>query len=490
MIQKIKSFLFENTTAKQTVAKNAIWLSAGTIGSRIIKALIIIYAARILGAEDYGIFSYALSLAALFSIFADAGTTAVVTREISKSPEEAERYLSTALTIKLYLVGLSFILIAFVAPLFATLKGAVILLPLAALLTVFDSLRDFSFSVTRAWEKMELEAGINMVTGIAITVLGFAALFLHPTPFTLMIGYILGSAIGLLAAILILWNLIKKIIGKFNKELAIKIIKESTPFALMGLLGALTINTDTIMIGWLRNATDVGLYSAVQRPVLLIYLLPSLIAMSAFPLVSKLARQNDERVRSIAEKTIGSLLMIALPIIVGGMVLSRQITGFLFGSEYISAASTFAVLISTLFFVFPASMIGNMIFAYNKQKSMVIFLAVGGLGNVFLDYLLIPKFGILGSAWATLISQSLAYGLAWNEMKNINNFYTLRHIKISAFASILMGLVAGLIAVAGANIIITIIVAGIFYFLLLYLFKEKHFMEIASPAMRKVRLIK
>ena len=68
MFKKIKQFLFKNSSAKQTVAKNTFWLSVSNFGGRIIKAVIIIYAARVLGTAGYGVFSYALTLASFLTL--------------------------------------------------------------------------------------------------------------------------------------------------------------------------------------------------------------------------------------------------------------------------------------------------------------------------------------------------------------------------------------------------------------------------------------
>ncbi|MCL5004783.1 MAG: hypothetical protein M1170_02470, partial [Patescibacteria group bacterium] len=61
MLQKIKSFLFENKTTRQTIAKNTFWLFFGEISSRVLRAAIVIYAARVLGADGWGVFSYAIT---------------------------------------------------------------------------------------------------------------------------------------------------------------------------------------------------------------------------------------------------------------------------------------------------------------------------------------------------------------------------------------------------------------------------------------------
>lgn len=449
------------------------WLTFGQISSRIIKALIIIYAARRLGAESYGVFSYALSLSAIFSILADAGVSSILTREASRDESWIEKSLGTAFIVKLSLVAFSFALVAFISPLFSTISGAAALMPLAALLIVFDSLRDFAFSITRAKERMEIEAVISLTTGIGITIFGFGALWLFPNPMSLMIGYVAGSALGFLIALVLLRSYVAHLLKYFDATLAKQIIREAMPFALMGLLGALTINTDALMIGWLRNAFEVGLYSAAQRPVLLVYMISSLMATSVFPIIAKLAKNDDERARSIIEKIVAISLLIALPIFVGGAILSKQIVSLLFGAEYASVAATFAVLLFSIILNFPASTILNGIFAYNEQKILVIAMALGGIGNILLDYILIPPFGIVGSAFATVVSQALAFGFTWLKLKQINNFYTLRHIGKGFVASVAMGIICFALSLAGIHVIANIIISAFAYLGTLFLLKEK-----------------
>ena len=108
MWQKIKSFLFENKTAKQTVAKNTVWLSISNFGGRIIKATIIIYGARVLGAAGYGVFSYAVTLAGFFTLFVDPGINAVLVREGAKATPGSDKSLfATTLIMKAVIIAAS-----------------------------------------------------------------------------------------------------------------------------------------------------------------------------------------------------------------------------------------------------------------------------------------------------------------------------------------------------------------------------------------------
>ncbi|MEI6479404.1 MAG: flippase [bacterium] len=480
MIKKIKSFLFENKHASQTVAKNTFWLGIGTFSSRVVKAIIIIYAARVLGTTDYGIFSYSLSLAALFSIFADVGMGPILTREVAKDPKTLEKNLATSLVIKLILVGISVILVAFISPFFSTIKGVNNLMILAALLVAFDALREFGFSITRAKEKMETEAAINLTTSIAVTLFGFGALALKKSALSLMTGYMIGSGIGFILSFILLRGYLRNLWCLFDASRALHILKEATPFAVMGLLGAITTNTDAVMIGWLNGADDVGRYSVAIRIVGLAYLIPTMIATSVFPLISRLAKKEDARVSQIMERIVPFSLSLAIPIFVGGAILASPILLFLFGSDYVSAGPAFALLLFTIILSFPGAIIINSIFAYNEQKTLITALTLGALGNALLDYLLIPKMGISGSSIATVVSQGVAFLIIWGAMKHINNFKTVKYMWKSLVAGLIMGVVTIVLNALGIHVILNVIASGMIYILTLTALKDDVFRQIIT----------
>lgn len=100
MVARIKSFLFTNTSQSQTVAKNTIWLTAGTLSGRLLRALFLIIVARMLAPADWGAFTYLLSLSALLTVFIDFGINAIITRESSRDLAQQVRYFATGLGIK------------------------------------------------------------------------------------------------------------------------------------------------------------------------------------------------------------------------------------------------------------------------------------------------------------------------------------------------------------------------------------------------------
>jgi len=116
--------------------------------------------------------------------------------------------------------------------------------------------------------------------------------------------------------------------------------------------------------------------------------------------------------------------------------------------------------------------------AYNQQKRLVKYVAIGSLSNVVFNALLIPSFGIVGSAIATLISQFAYYAPIWIKIKKISNFYTFRYLKKIIIAAIIMGIFSFLLNKFGFNVIINIIISSGIYFGILYLLKEEIINEI------------
>ena len=481
MWTKIKSFLFKNTTDKQTVAKNTVWLTISNFGGRLLKAIVVIYAARVLGTTDYGLFSYAMTLAGFFTLFVDPGVNAMVMREIPKSNDTDRRHiLSTTLVIKIFLVGISGLFIFFVAPYFSTLPGAKALLPIAACIVVFDSFREFFSSFIRARERMEWEAAIFLTTNAVIVVAGFLFLWYSKTAVAFGWSYVPGVLVGAILGGYILRDYLKNIFSYFSLKLIKPIVTSAWPFAVTGGLGFLLTNADVLIISWLKTASDVGIYGAAIRIIQIFYLVPMIFQFSTLPLLARLAANRDtEKFRNALERVVSVIFVASIPLAIGGFVVGTEVMRLVFGAAYASGGLSLKILMLTMLVDFPAAVISNAIFAYDHQKSLIVASAIGGVGNVILDIALIPHFGIAGSAIATLIAQIASNAYLWSAMKKINYFEVLPKLGKVALAGILMGLASFALLAIHTEIIVNILISTVIYFGLLVLFREHLLKDIA-----------
>lgn len=472
MVRKLKSLLLKNDTVFQTVFKNTFWIGAGQIIGRLLRAALIIYAARVLGAAGYGAFSYALSLAGFFSIFSDIGITSLLTREGAKRPEAIGQYVATGFVIKSILMVFNTALIIAVLPFLSNIPETATLFPLIALVFIFDGIRDFSFAITRATEKMEIEAGVTILTNVAILVLGAASLFFFPSPITLMIAYAVGSGIGTAAITAKVWRYFSSIYTLFNRSLVKPIITEAWPFGVAGLLSSVMLTTDTIMLGWLRTSEELGFYGAAQRVILLLYLLPGFLNVSIFPSLSRFAENDRIRFGEIFRKVIRTALLIGIPIAVGGFLVAPALVRFLFGNEYEPATTTLQILLLTALLTFPGITIGNGLFAFQKQRFLVKTFFAGVIGNIIFNYFLIASYGIAGAAVATVITQFITITANAQYMKRLVQFSLFSHILRPIAASFGMAIAVSMCILFSFHVLIAIGVGGIVYGFILFAMRE------------------
>ncbi|MFB6212777.1 MAG: flippase [Candidatus Magasanikbacteria bacterium] len=478
MIKRIKNFLFKNKSLAQKVIKNTFWLSTGEIGSRLIKAILIIYAARALGTAGYGVFSYVVGLAGLFTILSDLGLSQILTRQVSKEPKNSDKYFVTGFWIKTLLLALTLGIIIFVTPHFSKIEAAVKLLPLAGLLVIFDGFRNYISAFFRGEEKMEKEAALTITTNLSVTTAGLGVLYYSKTAGSLTAAYVLSAGLGTFLGFYFLRGKIKKLFLKFQRKLITPLLSSAWPIAMMSTFGALMLNIDLIMLGFFTNSSDVGLYSAGQRIVQLLYIFPTIIAASFFPAFSKLAKKGAEKIKKVIQKSLKSIFLLAIPVSLGGAILGKGMMNLIFGPQYIEGALAFQVLIFSCLLVFPGKIFTNYLLAFNEHKKLIPFIIASAFVNVGLNWTLIPAIGIVGSSIATIGSTLVYNGAAWHLAKKIKSFDALNNLYKVIAGAVFMSIATTLLSIIGVSVVLNIITSAVIYFVVLYLLGEEAIFDV------------
>lgn len=470
-MQRLKQFFFHNTSTAQTAIKNTVWLFVGELGSRLLKMLLFIYAARRLGVFQWGVFSYVIAIIGVIITFSDIGINTIITREVAKKSGKEEQYIATGFLLKIVLsllgVGVLFVILAF------TKKTNVLypLLPLAAIMFFLDSMQEFAFAINRAFEKMEIEALSKIVSNILMVVVGLALLIVRPTALSLAYGYIAADSI---ATLIIFWGIRKTVYhaGKqFVSTLVWPLFIEAWPIATISVFGIVLANIDTILLGLFKHTEAVGLYAAAQKPIQLFALIPSLISTALLPIFSRQAFEQDKRLKETVGYTIAIVIAIALPITIGGIILGSSLITLLFGTAYSAAGMAFKIMILTIAISTPGVIISNALFADGKQKKVLQAIAVGAVSNIALCLILIPTHGLVGAAVATTLAQ-IIYNIFL--VIYIRTVPTLRfHIRIEKIilATTLMGIILALLRHSITTIPL-IVVGLVLYGALLLLMRE------------------
>lgn len=438
------------------------------------------FAARLLGASGWGIFSYALTIEGLFAIIAGMGLGPFLTREVSRNPEQQKEYFSTSFFLQVGLVIISALFILFCAPYVISVPETIPLLSLVVIILAFDVLRDFLMALARAFEKMELEAIIKLITNVCITGLGVLFLFLSASPSLLLWAYSIGAGIGLLLSLFVLRSHIASLFSSFRSSLLWTIFIQAWPFALIGFLGALMINIDVLMLGWWRSPEEIGFYAAIQRIIQVLYILPSFLVAALFPTFARLAKSLDDTFVSIAQKALRIIYLFGVPLVIGGVILSHNIVVLLFGQEYIPAVVPFQLLLFSILIMYSSHIVSNAIFAHNKQRYFIGLLLIGIVGDIIANILLIPSYGLIGSAIATLIAQGLAYGFGWMVLKKIRPITLLPLLKKIIPSALGMGLVVYGMNIFGFPLLVSVGGGVVVYLVFLLFLQEPSLQELKA----------
>jgi O-antigen/teichoic acid export membrane protein len=475
----LKKFLFSNADTKQTVAKNTIWLFLGEILGRVLKLGVIVYATRLLGAEGWGTFSYVLAFVSLFYAFTDIGISTFITRELSKESEDSYSYIFTAFILKSALLLFSLLISVIFIPQFAKIHIDVSLILMLALLNFSDALREFILSINRSFERMEREAFIKIVLNVFTTTLGLLLVFLYKNVFALALAYTLGSVIATALSFIVVRPIFKKVTWLYSFEKVKVILNFSWPYIATTFFTTAIFNIDSIMLGQIKSASDVGIYSAALRIFHFITLIPIYIGIALFPIMSKHEADNSYST-SIFESSMIMLFAIGIPIIIGGSMLSTSIMTTIFGQAFVTGGIVLSILLIAILADFPNTILSNVIVAKNIQRKFIVSTGIGLVLNVVLNIVLIPDFAVIGAAIATVLSRLLIMVLNWHLLKRHLSFSVVPKLGKIVIASIVLAFVIFILSSIGVNFLFIIPLAVAVYAFTLYILKEETLIKVLA----------
>jgi O-antigen/teichoic acid export membrane protein len=476
MIKKIIQYLLQNISEEQKIVKNSFWISLARFGGSVFRAILVIISFRILGPSLQGSFYLAMNFILIFSFIPDFGLTAVVIRELSKNYENRRKIFSNAVFAVLFLLIISLVLINLTKFIFikdTLAKGLIILL---SIFLIFDTLREFLYSIFRAKEKMEMQALSHLTTNFLLLCMGLIFLKLNPDPFSLAKAYLLASIIGFL----ITFFMIKKEFFfnyfKFlEKKLTLDLLNKSWPIGIANFLFLIITYLDTVILGWFQSSKDVGLYNSIVKLSEFLYFFPAALAMSIFPILSK--KNTDE-----FDKTINFgfqlALFMSLPILIILFSLSPEIIKFIFGDKYIEASLGLKFISFAIPFNFMVLILIDALIAIDKRKELLIYEILIVSINFILNILFVPYYSYFASSLITSLCSILSLIFSYFILKKHISF----SFKIKKFLNYPLAAILSLFPVAFINVhlILKIIIYCIFYVSLLLIIKDSLFIKIKN----------
>jgi O-antigen/teichoic acid export membrane protein len=185
------------------------------------------------------------------------------------------------------------------------------------------------------------------------------------------------------------------------------------PFAWSLVMIQIYYTMDFVLLGFMKNSAAVGEYAVAYRIPQALIAFGSLWIMALYPHSARVGQLDRFRLRREQGRAATIAICLASPIVVGAALLGRPLLAELFGSAFKPAAAAFVILIANAAVVGVCINFGNTLLAVGAERVYSVGVTAGAVVNLALNFVLIPRFGIKGSALATLFAEIvvLAYML-------------------------------------------------------------------------------
>ena len=401
------------------VSKNVSWILIQNIFSMICSLFVTAIVARHYGAAGYGYINFAQSFVALFSFIAIMGTNHIIMKNLSEDKIEVGIVLGSNLFIRIILAIISLLVSQGISLLIYD-KDINILILLFNLNTILCSFDVFSYY---AQSKMQNKyISISKIISITVfSILKLLVIFLDLNINFFVLTYLIETIIYSI----LLYISYRKISSNRNVKWKIdysyikELLKKGKYYALASLMVTIYLRIDQVMLGtMISDKSQVGIYSAAVRISDIWTFVPVSIITSYKPIIINEKEKSKAKYDKELSKLYNIVSFVCFLFVVIICVFGKLGIYILYGNEYSNAYIPLIILTIGIWF----GVLGNIHYIWmiceNKEKYSTFYSFSGCITNIIFNFLLIPKYGIIGAAIATLISQISSNILSFSLIKD------------------------------------------------------------------------
>jgi O-antigen/teichoic acid export membrane protein len=380
----------------------------------VISIITVAVLARRLEVEAFGGYTFLFTFIFFFLSFNDLGIPTTLLREITQSPARTEELVQNMLGLRL-VMAIASIVVGWGVVTWLDLPPGyrlaqivfLLILPIQAIGTQYVVLQS-RIQIGRV-VAAELT---NRVVGFAVMM---AAIAYGQGLLWVVAALVIGEAAGAALVLALTWDVVRPV-PRFDVGVWRHVVRMSLPLSATTLMVAILNRVDMVLLQKMSPTPDVGLtrvahYGSAYRVPNLSERVPQMMMGTIFPMMMAFAATDIAALRRLYWKSSMQLAAIALPMVAVVTVSAPYIVRVWMGPEYAPVVPLMRVLIwasALLYIALPAA---NLLIALRFQRINFWMMIPATVLNVVLNLMLIPRFGALGAAWATVAAYAfLAVG--------------------------------------------------------------------------------
>jgi len=382
-------------------------LSISELISSFIFFIIVIYLARVLGAEGLGKITFAKSVVIYLLMVVNAGLDLYAVRTASRNNRLIKTLISNIISLRLFLAFIIYgVLIIFVFLLPRDYETKQILLYYGGMLFTTAFLLDWPF---QAVEKMGYSAFGRLIGEVAFLIMIAAVVHGPGQILWVPLSRVFGSILQLLFLLVLCWKFFGRIKLKFKLSTWKNMLAISLPMGAGFIMVQIYYNIDSVMLGLMKTDKEVGLYAAAYKLLMAIALFGSAFQRAIYPSLSRLSKVSKLKMDQLLGESLKFSLIVTLPIVLTGIVISSELIHFLYRSGFEESALVFQILVVNVILMWINGLIANSVLASDKEKKYLIGVTMGAVSNFGLNLVFIPQWGMIGAAVTTVFSEVVVF---------------------------------------------------------------------------------
>jgi PST family polysaccharide transporter len=384
--------------------------------------------ARVAGPELFGQYAYITSYVALFIPLCAMGLNNIASKYFVKYPKHSHHFFLSALFLRA-MGALACIIIGTISAYFLEVTSEqfhyIITLLILQSFTLFYLVEYFFLAKKQVTYTLLIRLTVVLLTSsmkIYVILNGadlFALIFIHGIEFVV---------IGLSYVYLYYrqqHNIRFQKTKTINKQSVTSLFQKGKWLLFSGVAAALYLKIDQVMLASFHDAKQVAYYAAAAKLSEFWYVFPILIANVFNTKLLRLKQKNSEEYKTFLLTILSTMFASALIISLLIFGLATPIIAFIYGENYQASATILSIHIFATLFIFQRAILSKWLIAEGHYKFSLFSHGAGALSNILLNLLLIPEYGGIGAAWATLISYIIASFLSLALTKQTREFMML-----------------------------------------------------------------
>ncbi len=355
----------------------------------------LIYLARVLGPESFGLMNYALVIMSYVTVFSSLGLPLAGTRKIAHDRGFKSILFWNIISIRL---TLSVVLILITIPVLFVMNNQLsdVIIQFLFLLTVIPTILIPDW-IYNGLEKMAINSLVKVI--IACSAFFLSLVFVHTSDDLILVPLIQGFSLFIavtIGYIPIHHEILSKPV-EIKPERWPKCISSSLSIGISGILSVIIANIDTFILGFLVSSLEIGYYTASSRITNSFITIMGLIFISIFPALCRSLGNKPTIFSSLSSIIISWIFFLEIPVC---MVLSWNadlIIDVIYHSQYSISAGIWKILVWYLLPVTLCSVYGWSFWAVNRDYVYVKVISLNLLTLIPMIAIGVTLWGIAGA---------------------------------------------------------------------------------------------